>query len=120
MLVPLYKYVAGGSWEVVPHSLLSPDPDGSVAYYMDNLSPAVAFGPDSGQPPFDDALGRAVCQYLVSSVLQRSLEVNDGPYIQVLPEDGLVPRDWTMIRAVVWSEEFDLVVPTDGLAVSVT
>lgn len=111
---PLRRYAAGREWEVVPHSMASPAPDGSVAYFLDSLSPMIPDKPGS----HSDDVARALCRYLSAMAVQRKLEVCDGPYLQVLEDDGTVPRDWVVLRAVLWAEEFDLVVPVDGQAVA--
>ena len=111
MLTPLHRYLPGGFWELIPHSLTSPTADGSVAYYLDSLATADPLR-SATDDPFDSEVGEAMCRCLTATVLSRSLEVSDGPYIQVLEDDGTVPFGWVMLRAVLWSEEFDLVVPT--------
>lgn len=116
MLVPLYRYVSGGKWEVVSHTLASPLPDGTVAYYQDSLSKADPLGRATGHELFDDSIGRALCRYVQARVIRSRLDVADGPYIQILEEDGSVPPGWIMLRAIVWTEEFDLMVPVSPAA----
>lgn len=107
--VPLRRYTPGAEWEVVPRTVVSPAPDGSVVYFFDSLSPSIPGDPGS----YSDHVARALCRYLSSVAIQRKLEVCDGPYLQILEDDGSTPRDWVMLRALLWAEEFDLVVPVD-------
>ena len=111
--VPLHRYIPGGPWETVPHQMLSPAPDGSVAYYVDSL--ADGRPEDMNERPllFEDDLARALCRHLVSKTVQARREIVDGPYIQVLEDDGSIPPGWVMLRAIVWVDEFDQVVPVD-------
>lgn len=109
MMTPLRRYHPTKEWEVVPHAMVSPAPDGSVAYFQDSLSPSVR----KIVALFDDSIGRALCRYLVASITGRGFQITDGPYLQVLEEDGLVPHGWVMLRAVAWCDEFDLLVPEE-------
>jgi len=84
-------------------SLQSPDDKGAVAYYFDTLAKSGKAGDHWG------AVGRAACAYLLGLVRSRSLQLVRGPYLTVA-EDAAVPDGWTMIRAMVWVEEFDVVV----------
>lgn len=85
-------------------SMQSPDDRGAVAYYFDTLAKSDKAGDHWG------AVGRAACAYLLGLVRARSLQLVRGPYLTVADDTGAVPDGWTMIRAVVWVEEFDLVV----------
>ena len=105
--VPLRRYLVGQDWEVVPHAMDSPAPDGSVAYFFDTLSP----GDPRVTHPFSDETARALCHYIKSLAVRNKIDICDGPYLQILEDDGSVPHGWVMLRAVMWVEEFDLVVP---------
>lgn len=113
--VPLHRYVMGSHWELSPTQLISPRPDGSVAYYQDTLSRA--YHP-TRTPPFDDEAARALCRYLTALVVIRGLQLVDGPYLQVLEDDGAIPAGWHRLRAVVWIDEYDVLVPVDTEAAS--
>lgn len=112
MMTPLRRYVPNGDWEVVPHPMDSPAPDGSVAYYVDTLSPL------DGEGVFIDGSARAICQYLAALTVRKGVPITDGPYLQILEDDGAVPPGWVMLRAVVWCDEFDLVTPVTPEAVA--
>lgn len=120
-LVPLRRYTPGAAWEVVPHSLASPAPDGSVAYYQDALSLSYRDGLGTDEQisaGYDEDIARALCQYLVALTVRYSLQIADGPYLQILEDDGAVPHGWVMLRALAWVEEYDLLTPMDGQSVS--
>lgn len=115
MLTMLYQYDPGPDrWVPTPHPLDSPAPDGSVAYYQASLSRSFSFE----DARFNDEVALALCRYLKTSLVNRGLELTDGPYIQVMPRDRDMPADWVMIRAVAWTEEFDHTVPIDVEAVA--
>lgn len=107
MSTPLRRYHPTAEWEVVGHAMQSPAPDGSVAYYQDSLSPTVGVQ----VALFDDQIARALCQFHVAQVVRQGLQIVDGPYIQLLEDQGVVPAGWVMLRAVVWVDEFDELVP---------
>lgn len=111
-MTPLRKYVPNGDWEVVAHPMDSPAPDGSVAYYQDTLSPL------DGEGNFIDGSARAICQYLAALTVRKGVPITDGPYLQLLEDDGAVPPGWTMLRAIVWCDEFDSLIPMTEGAVS--
>jgi hypothetical protein len=100
---------------MVEHSLASPSPTGEVAYFFDVLSPhTLPVDAEDGPPiTFNSLIGRAAMHYLMASAMGRRLEISDGPYLQVLEDDGAVPPGWVVLRAVLWADEFDLVVPTE-------
>lgn len=110
---PLWRLKPEG-WYTTQRSLASPAPDGTVAYYFDCLSQApIRDDVDDDGPfglPFYNNIGQAACQYIQALAAARKLEVADGPYIQLLEDDGAVPKGWVMIRALIWTEEFDLMV----------
>jgi len=109
--VPLFRYRTGQVWEQTRMQLASPRPDGAVAYYQDSLS---RLHPVSWRPRFDDESARALCQYVRALADKAGLEVVEGPFLQVLEDDGATPPGYAMLRAIVWVEEYDLVVPVDG------
>jgi len=111
-MMPLRRYAPNAEWEVVSHPMTSPAPDGSVAYYQDSLSPLDEEG------RFVDGVARALCQYLAALTVRKNVPITDGPYLQVLEDDGAVPPGWVMIRALVWCDEFDLLTPLTDDAVS--
>ena len=112
--VPLYPYRTGQAWgDQVRMPLASPRTDGAVAYFQEGLS---RLHPPSWRPRFDDDLARALCQYAVALADKAGLEVVDGPYLQVVEDDGAVPRDWVVLRAIIWVDEYDLVTPMDEAA----
>lgn len=108
--MPVRRYVPNGDWEPVSKNLSSPAPDGTVIYFQDTLSPM------DGEGNFIDGPARAICQYLTALVLKHDREVADGPYLQVLPDDGAVPPGWLMLRALIWVDEYDVLVPTTSSA----
>lgn len=118
---PMFRYSPTGEWRVTSRSLASPAADGSVAYFFDFLSKQYIIDDDESDPMagdpcvihFSDALASAACQYLSAAAMARGLEISDGPYIQMLEDDGAVPRGFMMVRAIAWADEFDLVVPAD-------
>lgn len=107
-------------WPVVQRPMDSPAKDGTVAYYQDSLSWGYG-GPLDGELEmevgFDPNIARALCQYLKSLAVARSLEISDGPYLQILEDDGSVPPGWVMLRALVWVDEYDMITPLDDEAV---
>lgn len=107
---PLWRYHADGRWEPASRSLQSPTADGSVAYLIDTLSPVQIR--DEGHL-FDDRLARAACQYLQALAVKHDLDITDGPYLQLREDDGATPRGFVMLRALIWCDEFDYVVPVD-------
>jgi hypothetical protein len=113
VMTPLHRYTPGGEWEVVPHPMDSPAPDGSVAYYQDSLSPSVG----EQVALFDDGIARALCRYLVALTVRKNVPLVDGPYLQLLEDDGAVPPGWIMLRAIVWCDEFDAITPMTAEAV---
>lgn len=113
---PLYR--AGSSplgWVVTQRSLASPAPDGSVAYYFDQLvrKPLPRDQDDDGpfNLPFDPNVGWALCEYLKALTASKGVGISDGPFVQLLDDDGCVPERYLMIRGIVWADEFDLLVP---------
>lgn len=115
--VPLYPYRTGQMWsDPVRMPLTSPRPDGAVAYFQEGLS---KLHPASWRPRFDDDIARALCQYVQALADKAGLETVDGPYLQVVEDDGAVPRDFVVLRALLWVDEYDLVTPMDEAAVSV-
>lgn len=110
ILVPLWRYHADGRWESTARPLRSPAMDGSVAYYIETLSPVTV---SDEKPLFDDAVARAACQYLQAWAFKHQVEIADGPFLQLREDDGAMPRGFVMLRAIVWCDEFDLLVPVD-------
>lgn len=92
-------------------SLQSPDEQGAVAYYFDTL--------DDGDQPWAVSritpIARGACEYLLGLVRSKGLQLVRGPFLTEAPEHGPLPRGLRMIRAIVWVEEFDLVVPDTPL-----
>jgi hypothetical protein len=113
--MPLWRYHTDGRWESTARSLRSPAADGSIAYLIDTLSPLMIR--DDG-PLYDDGIARAACQYLKALAVKHSLEVADGPYLQLREDDGAVPRGFVMLRALMWCDEFDFITPMDDESVS--
>lgn len=109
---PLRYYDPSGAWDVVGKDLSSPAADGSVVYYQDTLSPL------DGEGQFIEGSARAVCQYLKALAIGRGLQVVDGPYLQLLEDDGAVPPGWQMLRALIWVDEYDQLTPLTDDAVS--
>lgn len=109
-VTPLWRYHPVNEWVVSAKSLVSPAADGTVIYYQDTLSPL------DGGGNYVDGSARAVCQYLTALAVRRGLEISDGPYLQVLEDDGAVPPGWQMLRALIWVDEYDLVVEVDPAA----
>lgn len=108
MRVPVLKYHPTLPWVVEHKSLQSPAEDGSVCYYFETISPQLVR--DDG-PLYDEQIARAACQYLSALVRSRNVEVSDGPYLQLMEDDGAVPRGFVMLRALLWADQFDVVVP---------
>lgn len=100
--------------ERVTISLASPDEGGAVAYYFDTLCPAHTVDGLTDLAGKVGLPGKAACDYLMNLVHSKGLELVRGPFLTVAPEHGPLPDGWWMIRALVWVEEFDLLVP-DGL-----
>ncbi len=111
MRVPMLKYHATLPWIVTDKSLQSPAPDGSVCYYFDSLSPQRIA---DDEPLYDDRIARAACQYLSALARSKGVEIVDGPYLQLLEDDGAVPRGFVMLRALIWADEFDELVPVEA------
>lgn len=112
--VPLYRYRAGQVWpDPVRMPLSSPRPDGTVAYFQEGLS---RLHPKSWRPTWDDEIARALCQYVQALADKAGLETVDGPYLQVVEDDGAVPRDFVVLRAILWADEYELVIPMDEAA----
>lgn len=107
---PLRRYHPVDEWEVVGRSLASPASDGTVIYYQDTLSPL------DGEGQFIDGSARAICQYLTALAVRQGVEIADGPYLQVLEDDGMVPGGWVMLRALIWVDEYDSIVPMESSA----
>ena len=113
--VPLRRYSAvdaSRDWEVVAKSMVSPASDGTVIYFHDTLSPL------DGEGNYLDGSARACCQYLLALALQRNVELSSGPFLQVLEDDGAVPPGWVMLRALIWVDEYDSIVPMESSDIS--
>lgn len=108
--VPLWRYHTDGRWESTARSLRSPGADGSIAYYIETLSPLLV---RDDAPMYDDGLARAACQYLQAWALKHDIEISDGPFLQLREDDGAMPRGFIMLRAIIWCDEFDFIVPVD-------
>lgn len=114
--VPLYRYRTGQVWaDPVRMSLASPRPDGAIAYFQEGLS---KLHPPSWLPRWDDDIARALCQYVQALADKAGMEAVDGPYLQVVEDDGAVPRDFVVLRALIWVDEYELVTPMDEESVS--
>lgn len=117
---PLRRYAPGCAWDMVEtRSLQSPAPDGTVVYYQDALSKdsdALAREGWTENPGFDPEVAEAVCRYLTALAVRRGAEIADGPLLQILEDDGAVPPGWVMLRALIWIDEYDLVVEVDPAA----
>lgn len=111
VLTPLWRYHADGRWESTSRSLRSPAADGSMAYLIDTLSPVLV---RDDAPLYDDRIARAACQYLQALAVKHNLQVTDGPYLQLREDDGATPRGFVMLRALIWCDEFDYVLPADA------
>lgn len=94
--------------ERVTVSLESPDQQGAVAYYFDTLAEAS----EIDNIELVGRVGKAACEYLMGLVRAKGLQLVRGPFLTTAPDHGPLPDRWWMIRAIVWVEEFDLVVPT--------
>lgn len=113
--VPVWRPKGNGDWDLVTRSLASPAPDGTVCYYLDSLSPSLVRDYEDGPPvAFDAGAAQALCRWLSATLLSRGIEIADGPYIQMLEDDGTHPRGWVVLKAMAWADEFDLLVPADA------
>lgn len=121
-LTPVRRYVPGGTWDLVEgRSLTSPAPDGTVIYYADTLCWAQRGNDDPEQWAdlgFDPVVANAVCQHLSAMLVRARMEVADGPFLQLLEDDGTIPHGWVMLRALSWVDEYDVPVPVTSSAVS--
>jgi len=115
---PMWRYLPNAlGWESTGRDLASPAPDGSVAYYEDTLAPVPPVGTE-GAPLFNDAVARAVCQHLKARIIERSvLEIVDGPFLQLVDDDGCTPFGWVVLRAIAWVDEYDFIVDVSDDAV---
>jgi hypothetical protein len=92
------------SGKTVEIEMASPDPQGAVAYYFDFLQREADL-----TMPTPEAV--AASQYLFGLVGSKGLQPVRGPYVITAPDSSPTPTGWGMRRAVIWVEEFDLVVP---------
>lgn len=95
--------------ERVAISLQSPDEQGAVAYYFDTLVEASQIG----NIELVGRAGKAACAYLLGLVQTKGLQLVRGPFLTMAPDHGPLPDGWWMVRAVVWVEEFDHLVPVE-------
>lgn len=93
--------------ERVTIALQSPDEQGAVAYYFDTLAEAS----EIDNIELIGRVGKAACVYLLNLVQSKGLQLVRGPFLTMAPEHGPIPHGWWMVRALVWVEEFDHLVP---------
>jgi hypothetical protein len=118
--VPMWRPKGNGDWELVTRSLASPAIDGTVCYYLNSLSPSLIRDYEEGPPvAFDGQVAQALCRWLSATLISRDIETADGPYVLIEQDDGTAPRNWVVLRAMIWADEFDLVTPMDTESVSI-
>jgi hypothetical protein len=96
---------------MVDIDMSSPDSTGAVAYYFDTLTPSEP-RLDHGHVSLVGAAW-AAANYLEGLVASKGLQITRGPYLTQAPQTDLLPDGWQMVRALVWVEEFDLLVPQE-------